>query len=182
VSVTLFALTLRFVIGAVFAAAGAVKLARLPEFEAAIDRYELVPDRFVPSAAKLVGLAEVVSGAALLVGFLTPAAGIVIASLLMAFAAAIGASLVHGRRFDCGCGTAAVGREISRALLAQDVALAAASIFVAVKAPRQLAVDGFFGSGSYSVFRALAAPVSAVLLVVGAGLLREARSLSKALV
>ena len=61
------------------------------------------------------------------------------------------------------------------------VGLAAASIFVAVKAPRQVAVDGLFGSGSYSVSRALVAPVAAVLLVVGAGLLREARSLSKAL-
>jgi uncharacterized membrane protein YphA (DoxX/SURF4 family) len=181
VSVTLFALTLRFVIGAVFAAAGTVKLARLPEFEAAIDRYEFVPDRLVPSAAKLVGLAEMVSGLALLLGFLTSAAGIVVASLLIAFAAAIGGSLVRGRKFDCGCGTAAVGREISWALLAQDVALAGASIFVAVKVPRQLAIDGLFGSGSYSVSRALVAPIAAVLLVVGAGLLREARSLSKAL-
>lgn len=180
-SVTLVALTLRFLIGAVLAAAGTFKLARLADSEAAIDRYEVVPDKLVPSAAKVLALAEVVSGVALLVGLLTPVAGIVVAILMVTFAGAIGVNLARGRRFDCGCGTTAVGREISWTLLGQDVTLAAASILVAVKAPRQLAIDGLFGSESYSVAEALAAPSAALLLLAAAGLIREARSLDRSL-
>ncbi len=180
-SVIAFALTLRFLVGAVFAAAGGAKVARLARFEVAIDRFDVVPDALVPLTAAAVAVAELAAGLALVAGFFTAFAASVVAGLLTVFAVVIGINLVRGRKFDCGCGTAAVGREISWALVAQDVSLAIAAIVVAVEAPTQLALDGSFGGGSYSVERALAAPVSAVLLLSGAALAREGRAVRRLL-
>lgn len=173
------ALTLRFVLGAIFVSAGAVKVAKLDEFETAIDRYELIPWKAVPRLARMIAWGEVMIGIALLAGAATFVASLVAGTMLVGFAIGVAVNLARGRHFDCGCGTAAVARKISWGLAAQDLFLATCAFLVAAAAPAVMGVDALFESAGYDRGQAWAAPTTAVLVLVGLALIREMRAVHR---
>jgi len=128
-SVAVAALTSRFAVGLIFAAAGAEKLLDVAEFERAVAGYQLLPRRLVPMVARLLPTIELLSGSALLVGIFAPAAGLVAAGCLVGFSGAAGINLARGRAIDCGCGGAAASRQIGWDLVVGDLILAAAALF-----------------------------------------------------
>jgi uncharacterized membrane protein YphA (DoxX/SURF4 family) len=168
------ALSLRFVLAAIFVCAGAVKLARPAEFETALRKYRVLPGNLVHAGAIGVPLCEIGLGAALAVGLVTREASLALAALLLVFSAIVASNLLRGRSFDCGCGVTLVQRSISWSLVVQDLALAAGAVAVALKAPRLMAVDQFLAGGrEVNLGDAVPSFVLAALVLVLAALVRD---------
>ena len=135
----------RLVTGGVWIAAGAVKLPDPAQSVAAVRAYQLLPSSIVPIVGQLLPVIEIVVGACLVVGILTRGAAVVSALLLLAFIVGIASAWARGITIDCGCfsgggfdpdAASAYPWEIAR-----DVALLAASLFVASLPSTRLALD-----------------------------------------
>lgn len=96
-------LLIRLVLGTVFLAAGAAKMADLSDFADAIRLYRLIPGVTAGFAARVVAVAEASLGSALLVGLGLPWASRAGIALLIIFSLAMAVNLVRGRRIPCGC-------------------------------------------------------------------------------
>lgn len=135
---------LRFVLGVLFVAAGVAKVGRRGVFVEAVRGYQMLP----PSLVGVVGVGlpwlEVGVGVLLIAGVGLPVVGVVTAGLLVVFAYGMAVNLWRGRRIDCGCRGAGVGRRISWPLVGRNLVLAAAALAVAVAQPGlgQVAVQG----------------------------------------
>ena len=90
----------RFAIAALFLQAALMKLVNLDSAENAVARYGVVPELFVPTTARAVGLLEIAVAALALVGITTPGAGMLCAyAVLMVWVI-----YRDGRGVKCGCG------------------------------------------------------------------------------
>jgi uncharacterized membrane protein YphA (DoxX/SURF4 family) len=87
------ALSLRFVLAAIFVCAGAVKLARPAEFETALRKYKVLPASLVHGGAVGVPLVELGLGAALAIGLGTRETSLALAALLLVFSAIVASNL-----------------------------------------------------------------------------------------
>ena len=99
------AVLLRVVLGSVFVFAGFSKLL-LPHAEvvAHIQQYQVLPGWLVSSTATFLPWIEVGSGTALLVGFCTTPAALLIGGQLLSFSALMGMVFAAGIPLeDCGC-------------------------------------------------------------------------------
>lgn len=115
------------VLGAlVFGTAVAGKLRHRAAFVGVVANYRLVPDPLAAPAAGLVIGLELLVTAALLSGVgLAAGAGLAVA-LLLGFAGAMAINLRRGRReIDCGCFQSALRQQLSWALVARNLVLAA---------------------------------------------------------
>lgn len=170
------ALSLRFILAAIFLCAGAVKLARPAEFETALRKYKVLPPNLVHPGAVAVPLSEIGLGVALAAGLVTREASLALAVLLLMFSAIVALNLVRGRSFDCGCGVTLVQRSISWSLVVQDLSLAAGAVIVALKAPPVLAVDQLLssaGGDAATPGQAVASLIVAALVLVLSALVRD---------
>ena len=117
---------LRISIGAFLLTAALAKLRLGPDaFAAAIEGYRIVPRSLGPLAARAITLVELVVGAALALGVLTPIAAAGAGSLLLLFAAAMAASLARGRHGECGCGAFFRRQVLAWPLVYRNVVIAA---------------------------------------------------------
>src|SRR5262245_55961161 len=98
----MIALTSRLVLIFVLALAGISKLADRQGFREALREFR-VPPRFVPAAAILIPLAELVTAGDLLGGSSLRWGAIAAASLLVVFTAVMGINVAQGRRPECAC-------------------------------------------------------------------------------
>ena len=138
-------LAARLVTGGVWLVAGALKVTEPAASIAAVRAYELLP----PSVAEVVGIAlpavEVVVGLALILGVATRGAAVLSAVMFLAFVVGIASVWARGIEIDCGCfggGGAEEGASSSYPWdIARDVALLAASLFVAWLGRTRLALD-----------------------------------------
>lgn len=99
------AVCVRLVIGGLFVLAGFSKLV-LPHAEvvARIQQYTVIPSALVPLIATGLPWLEVVSGTALLIGFCTTPAALLIAAQLLSFSLLMLVILLRGVVIeDCGC-------------------------------------------------------------------------------
>ncbi len=153
-------------VGLVFVMAGASKLRHRTLLPGVIANYRLLPDALVGPVAVLLPLVELAVGLALLAG--EPlAAPLAAMALLLVFAAAMGINIRRGRQMiDCGCGHSQLRQTLSWALVARNVALAAALL------PR-IATGGWPSMPQLAV--ALAAGISIFLFTL---LFNTLRSLS----
>jgi hypothetical protein len=122
-------LVLRAGLALLLATAALHKLGDMRSFRGAVSAYGLLPAALVPVASAVVPLAEVIA-ALLLAHPGTPAAGGVLAAVLVTiYAAAMAINLVRGRRdVDCGCGGPAARHAIGWGLVARNGLLAAAGL------------------------------------------------------
>jgi uncharacterized membrane protein YphA (DoxX/SURF4 family) len=168
------ALSLRFVLAAIFLCAGAVKLSRRAEFETALRKYKVLPPRLVHFGAIAVPICELVLGGALALGVLTRAVSFALATLLLLFSAIVASNLLRGRSFDCGCGVTLVQRTISWSLVVQDITLGAGAVVVGLSAPRVIAVDQLLAADrTTSSAAAFPALLVAALALILAALVRD---------
>jgi uncharacterized membrane protein YphA (DoxX/SURF4 family) len=132
----------RIVVGALLLVAGIAKW-RLGAhgFARAIRGYRLLPADLPVGVARVLPLAEMAVGAALLVGAAQPVAAFCAASLLTLFAAAMASSLVRGLELDCGCASVH-GQRVSWTLVYRNLALGA--LLVPVASDSASAVAGTF--------------------------------------
>jgi uncharacterized membrane protein YphA (DoxX/SURF4 family) len=135
----------RLVTGGVWIAAGAVKLPDPAQSVAAVRAYQLLPSSIVPIVGQLLPVIEIVVGVCLVVGILTRGAAVVSALLLLAFIVGIASAWARGITIDCGCfGGGGFDPDAASTYpweIARDVALLAASLFVAWLPSTRLALD-----------------------------------------
>ncbi len=104
------------------------KLRDFSGFRVVLSEYRLVPEFAMGLLAAFAISAEVLIAVGYLVPAWSPAAGVAGACLFGLYAAAIGVNLARGRsHIDCGCFGPARHEPISRALVARNLVLAAAS-------------------------------------------------------
>jgi hypothetical protein len=122
-------LVVRAGLSLLFAWAALHKLRNVERFRAALEGYDLVPERWtVPFGAGLIAV-EVGVAAGLWLPGVSSVASVAAAGLLLLYASAIGVNLVRGRReIDCGCAGPADRRPISGALVVRNGVLAFAAL------------------------------------------------------
>lgn len=125
------ALLLRIVVGSFFLVAGIAKW-RLGanSFARAIQGYRLLPTDLPVAVARVLPLAEMSIGVALLIGIALPLAALFAATLLTLFATAMASALARGLEPQCGC-TTLRGQRVSWSLVCRNLALGALLVPVA---------------------------------------------------
>ena len=135
----------RLVTGGVWIVAGAIKLPDPAQSVAAVRAYELLPSSMVSTVGQLLPVIEIVVGVCLVVGVLTRGAAVVSAVLFVAFIIGIASVWARGIDIDCGCfGGGGADPDAASNYpweIARDVALLAASLFVAWLPSTRLALD-----------------------------------------
>lgn len=138
-------LLLRVVVGMVWIVAGALKLPDPAQSVAAVRAYQLLPGDLATPVGQLLPVIEIVVGVMLVVGLLTRGAAVVSALLFLAFIIGIVSVWQRGINIDCGCfgGGGADPDAASKYPweIARDVALLAASLFVAWLPTTKLSLD-----------------------------------------
>lgn len=175
------ALTCRYVLALVLLTAAIPKLGNRRELERAIANYKLLRPWLVPTAAVWLPRVELACGLALLGGVAVPVFAGAAALLLALFSLAIAVNLVRGREIDCGCAGSVVPRRVGWGLVAGDLLLAAAAVFVATRDPEVLSVVPFWqpgtaleGGDGVAIFVVAVALVLGRLVLVSAGEVRRA--------
>lgn len=135
----------RLVTGGVWITASALKLTDPAQSVAAVRAYQLLPSSVVPTVGQLLPVIEMVVGVCLVVGLLTRGAAVVSALLFVAFIIGIASVWARGINIDCGCfGGGGVDADAASKYpweIARDVALLAASLFIAWLPSTRLALD-----------------------------------------
>jgi uncharacterized membrane protein YphA (DoxX/SURF4 family) len=135
----------RLVTGGVWIVAGAIKLPDPAQSVAAVRAYQLLPSSMVSTVGQLLPVIEIVVGVCLVVGLLTRGAAVVSALLFVAFVIGIASVWARGINIDCGCfGGGGADPDAASSYpweIARDVALLAASLFVAWLPSTRLALD-----------------------------------------
>jgi uncharacterized membrane protein YphA (DoxX/SURF4 family) len=135
----------RLVTGGVWIVAGAIKLPDPAQSVAAVRAYQLLPSSTVSTVGQLLPVIEIVVGVCLVVGLLTRGAAVVSALLFVAFVIGIASVWARGINIDCGCfGGGGADPDAASSYpweIARDVALLAASLFVAWLPSTRLALD-----------------------------------------
>lgn len=121
------------VLALVFARSAAHKIAEFSFFSATLGDYRLLPALFVGPAAAVLIAVEAIAIALLIIPDARAMGAALAGGLLLLYAAAMAINLRRGRfRIDCGCG--GPGQMISWALVARNLVLAAAAVFVSLHA------------------------------------------------
>jgi uncharacterized membrane protein YphA (DoxX/SURF4 family) len=148
-------LLLRLVTGGVWIAASALKLTDPAQSVAAVRAYQLLPSDLVAPVGQLLPVVELVVGLTLVVGLLTRGSAVVSALLFAAFIIGISSVWVRGINIDCGCfGGGGADPDASSKYpweIGRDVALLAASVYLAWLPSTRLALDNM-------LFRRTASP------------------------
>lgn len=148
-----------------FATAALHKLRALAQFAAVLRAYRVLPEAAAP-LAPLVPLTELAVALALLVPAARSAAALTGAALLAAYAAAIGANLLRGRRdLACGCGGPDEARPIAPWMVGRNLLLAAllAGTLVPWQARALSATDGLTAGAGIAVATLLYAAIDRLL-------------------
>jgi hypothetical protein len=128
-----FVLACRLVLGALFIWAAIAKLPDMAAFAQDVANYRVVPAALVPFVAAAVVGIELLAGMALVSGWNSRAAAVVIAVLLAVFTGFIAQALLRGIDLRCGCFGG--DEPASRWTVLRDLAMLAAALAVARGAP-----------------------------------------------
>ncbi len=135
----------RLVTGGVWIVAGALKITDPAASINAVRAYQLLPSSVAETVGLTLPAVEIVVGLALVLGVLTRGAGAVSALLFVAFIVGIASVWARGIEIDCGCFGGGGAKEDAASSypweIARDVALLAASAYVALLPRTRLALD-----------------------------------------
>lgn len=121
-------LILRFLVGGTFVYASFDKILHPEAFAQAIFHYRLVPAALLHPLALVLPWLELVTGLAMILGYLRRGAALWIALMLVVFMGAIGSALGRGLDISCGCFHTEAGHAVGLSLLLRDVALLAGAV------------------------------------------------------
>lgn len=135
----------RWVTGGVWIVAGGLKVTQPSASIEAVRAYELLPAPLVEPVGLALPAVELAIGVALVAGALTRGAAVASAVLFLAFVVGIASVWMRGIEIDCGCfggGGAEPGAASDYPWeIARDLALLAASAYVAALRRTRLALD-----------------------------------------
>lgn len=123
----------RWVLGAVFLIAGAMKITHPVDFHSDLLAYEVpLPDYFLRLVAIALPWLEAICGAALLVDFWPETARLLIAAMCFVFVLMLGQAVIRGLDLRCGCfGTGGNGwLDLPVVALGRVILLLAASVWL----------------------------------------------------
>lgn len=124
-------LALRWIVGAVFLYAGAVKVGHPQDFADSIASFELLPDALVNGFALCLPPFEILTALLLWTGWQLRASTLAVLGMTGIFAAALLLALARGLHVDCGCLGAGKPSVLKTWLsLGRDVCLFAAAFLV----------------------------------------------------
>ena len=104
VAIKALLLLVRLVLAGVFAFAAALKIADPQAFAFSIHGFKIVPEQLVPAAAFVVPWTEMLCAAALVFGFWSRSAALILSAMLIAFIGAIVSALLRPDVSPkCGC-------------------------------------------------------------------------------
>jgi uncharacterized membrane protein YphA (DoxX/SURF4 family) len=169
------ALACRVGIGLLFLSAAVPKILASQDFANAVHNYRLLPEGLEQPVARALPFAELVLGAALVVGAATRVVGLVVAAMLFVFVFAVALNLARGRHIDCGCYSMTSPRTIGWPLVVEDAFFAALAAFAALYATPSLSIGIASGNGPAALDHrdAIAVVIGAVALVEAKLLLME---------
>jgi putative oxidoreductase len=135
----------RFLVGGVFVLAGFSKLWLPPaEVVALMQQYRVIPAPVLPLLALLLPWLEVVSGTALLIGFYTTPAALLVGVQLVGFSMLMLVVLLAGIPIeDCGCFGHMGWRETPLQVLLRDLVMLALLVPVLARQRNVLALDAW---------------------------------------
>ena len=96
-------LVMRWILGLTFIYASFHKIISPEDFARIVYGYDLFPEMFINLIAIVIPFLELITGAALIIGFYPRSAAIIINALLLAFITVLAINLARGHEFDCGC-------------------------------------------------------------------------------
>lgn len=134
-------LILRVALGAMFVAAGALKIGHFDLFASQIAGFQILPHPLIAPLALLLPFVEVLLGAYLILGLFTRYAAAFAALQMWLFAAAIGSAVVRGISASCGCFGPSDTTMTSWPEVARDAAIGLVCALVAWRAPGALSLD-----------------------------------------
>lgn len=131
----------RVLLGGVLLAAGSLKVGHSAELAASIAGFRLLPAAVAGPLALALPFIELVLGAYLVAGLFTRIVAALCALQFVLYGGAIASAVVRHIPANCGCFGPNDAAVADWPHVAFDLALAAASLFVAFNAPGALAVD-----------------------------------------
>lgn len=124
---------LRFVLGAVFIFAGALKIYDPATFATDIANYRLLPHAWVNLLAITLPWIEVLAGLLLVVGIWVRPSALLVTAMLVVFLVAVSQALVRGLDIRCGCFGTFGGRRAGLQTLLTDLVLLAMAVWLTWK-------------------------------------------------
>jgi uncharacterized membrane protein YphA (DoxX/SURF4 family) len=137
-----FGLACRVLLGGVFIYASLPKLANPAGFAVNVSRYQLLPLSLVNLVALILPWVELLSGALLLVGWLSRSSGILLTLVSAVFLAAVGSAIARGLDIECGCFQVGGGGKVGWPHFVLDLALLLLALRCALLGGGALALDG----------------------------------------
>ena len=134
-------LVVRVGLGAVFIAAGGLKMGHFAQFAQEIAAFRLLPRPLVAPLAILLPFVEIAVGALLIAGLYTRIAATIAAIMLFVFDAAIASAVMRGLQLSCGCFGPNDTSVTTWAEVGRDAIFVALAVFVAVLPPGPLSLD-----------------------------------------
>lgn len=139
----IIALSLSLFLAVILLSAASHKLRARHRFARQLADYDLLPAATVAWVSRLLPVAEVFVGVALLVPALRPVGALAAVLLLVLYSTAIAINLVRGRRdIDCGCSGPGLERPLGAPLIVRNGALLGMAVLVALP-ESQAALHGF---------------------------------------
>lgn len=125
------ALIIRVTVGIVFVYASLDKIIDPAGFAKAVNNYHILPNDIISIFALFLPWAELLCGAALILGLATRASAQILTVMTVMFIVAIVSALVRGLNIDCGCfSTSSKARNLGFSTLAADLGLLALAVYV----------------------------------------------------
>lgn len=135
----------RFVLGAIFIAAGIPKILDTASFAGAVFNYNLLPDMLVNIFAITLPWLEVIVGSLLIIGFWLPGTVILYNLLMIVFIGALSYNTARGLDISCGCFSTEPGDIIDMNTIFRDIIILSASTYLFfVVFFKKITSDNFF--------------------------------------
>ncbi len=134
-------LTVRVLVGALFVAAGVLKVGHFNDLAAAIAGFRILPEPVIAPLAVILPFFEIGLGVYLILGLFTRITAIVAAVQLLLYSAAIASAVIRHIPANCGCFGPQDQAPADWPHVLIDLALSAVCAAIAWRAPGLLALD-----------------------------------------
>lgn len=121
----------RFVLGAIFIAAGIPKILDTASFAGVVYNYHLLPDTLINVFAITLPWVEVIIGGMLILGIWLPGAVVLYNLLMIAFISALIFNMARGIDISCGCFSTDSEDIIDMGTIFRDILMLCASAYLA---------------------------------------------------
>jgi uncharacterized membrane protein YphA (DoxX/SURF4 family) len=141
----IISIIIRFILGAIFIAAGIPKILDVASFASVVYNYHLLPDIFINIFAITLPWLEVIIGGLLIMGIWMPGTVIIYNLLMIAFIGALTFNTIRGLDISCGCFSTEPGDIIDMGTIFRDIIILSASMYLLfVVFIKKITSDNFF--------------------------------------